>query len=256
MASRRAGTARATAVPAADRALRAAIVRAARILDTERLVEAFGHVSARARDGRGTELVLITPRRALSLVGTADLATLDLATGDTLRGRPPLEAALHLAIYRARPDVGAICRTHSPMVAVFGALGRPIRPVHGFGTWLGSRVPVFETTLLVADGKLATRVAAALGDGPALILRGNGAFVAGATIAEATFKAIVLEEAAWIGYQAALLGRPRFYPASAIAARLAMDRTDEPLRAWAHYARRAALNASSARRRPKASARS
>jgi HCOMODA/2-hydroxy-3-carboxy-muconic semialdehyde decarboxylase len=255
MVSRRAGAVRATPIPAAGQALRAKIVTAARILDTERLVEAFGHVSARARDGRGNERVLITPRRALSLVEAADLATLDLATGGTLRGRPPLEVALHLAIYRARPDVGAICRTHSPMVAVFGALGRPIRRVHGFGTWLGSRVPVFETTLLVADARLATRVAAALGDGPALILRGNGAFVTGATVAEATFKAIVLEEAARIGYQAALLGRPRIYPATAIAARLAMDHTDEPLRAWAHYARRAALSASSARHRQRASAR-
>ncbi|MHB8631892.1 MAG: class II aldolase/adducin family protein [Candidatus Limnocylindria bacterium] len=256
MPDRTTTTVRARPTPPADPTLRAEIVTAARILDTERLVEAFGHVSARARDRGGRERLMITPRRALSLVTAADLATLDLATGATLRGRPPLEVALHLAIYRARPDVGAICRTHSPMVAVFGALGRPIRPVHGFGTWLGARVPVFETTLLVADATLAKRVAAALGDGPALILRGNGAFVTGSTVAEATFKAIVLEEAARIGYQAALLGTPRFYPAAAIAARLAMDRADEPVRAWAHYARRAGLSASSGRRRPRASARS
>jgi len=236
--------------------LRADITTAARILDTERLVEGFGHVSARFRDRRGRERVLLTPRKALSLVRSADLATLDLDTGAVISGDPPLEGALHLAIYRARPEVGAICRTHSPMVAVFGALGRPIRPVHGFGTWLGPAVPVFETTLLVTDPRLAARVASALGDAPALILRGNGAIVPGSSIAEATFKAIVLEEAATIEYHAALLGKPRFYPAAAIAARLAMDRADEPLRAWAHYARRAALSASSARRRRRASAQS
>jgi len=246
----------AVAVFHTGRALRTEIVTAARILDTERLVEAFGHVSARARDRGGTERVLITPRRALSLIKPADVATLDLATGATLRGAPPLEAALHLAIYRARPDVRAICRTHSPMVGVFGALGRPIRPVHGFGTWLGPQVTVFDTTLLVADARLARSVAAALADGPALILRGNGAIVPGATLAEATFKAIVLEEAASIQYRATLLGTPRFYPAAGIAARLRMDQTDEPLRAWAHYARRAGLSASSGRRRPRASARS
>lgn len=244
-----------TRVTTAEAAARARIVTAARILDTERLVEAFGHVSARHRDGRGRERVLITPRTALSLVGPKDIATLDLDTGATVRGKPPLEAALHLAIYRARPDVQAICRTHSPMASVFGALGRPLRPLHGFGTWLGPQVPVFETTRLIAASLLAAQVATALGAGPAVMLRGNGAVIPGGSVAEAVFKAILLEEAAALEYRAAMLGAPRFYEAAEIADRLAMDRTDEPLRAWAHYARRAAVSASPARRRRRASGR-
>ena len=42
---------------------------------------------------------------------------------------PTSEAAFHLAIYSARPDVAGICHTHAPYATVFAALGREIPPV-------------------------------------------------------------------------------------------------------------------------------
>ena len=54
--------------------LRAQVLAACRVLTFFRIVEGFGHVSARV----GAERVLITPRRALGLVTEAELVELDL----------------------------------------------------------------------------------------------------------------------------------------------------------------------------------
>src|SRR3972149_5965354 len=112
-------------------AIRRDMIRACKILDGMRLVEGFGHVSARLADGS----VLVTPARGLALAQESELLTFSL-DGACQHGDPstaPLERFLHLALYRARPDVRAICRTHSRMAAALGAARTPIRATHGFG---------------------------------------------------------------------------------------------------------------------------
>src|SRR5258708_40095067 len=88
------------------------VVTACRILSHRRLVEAFGHFSARIP---GANRFVVSPRRSLALVDrVSDLAVVSL-DGDQVSGTPeaPLEIHIHSCIYRARPDVGAIARTHS-----------------------------------------------------------------------------------------------------------------------------------------------
>ncbi len=80
--------------------LRAAVLAACRVLSFFRIVEGFGHVSARV----GAERILITPRRALGLVTEAELVELDHDGRQVAgEGRPPLEVPMHLAVYRRRP---------------------------------------------------------------------------------------------------------------------------------------------------------
>ncbi len=55
--------------------LRAEVLAACRVLTFFRIVEGFGHVSARV----GADRVLITPRRALGLVTEAELVMLNCA---------------------------------------------------------------------------------------------------------------------------------------------------------------------------------
>ena len=55
--------------------LRAEVLTACRVLTHFRIVEGFGHVSARIPQ---TERILITPRKALGLVTEAELVELDL----------------------------------------------------------------------------------------------------------------------------------------------------------------------------------
>ena len=70
-------------------ALREDLISACRILSQQRLVEGFGHVSARLP---GTDSFLITPRIALAAIEHSDLLTLDLC-GNVIDGRhqPPFE---------------------------------------------------------------------------------------------------------------------------------------------------------------------
>ncbi|MFO0583114.1 MAG: class II aldolase/adducin family protein [Anaeromyxobacter sp.] len=50
---------------------------------------------------------------------------LDLAPLDARR-KPSIEASLHAAVYRARPDAGAVVHTHQPYASAVALLGLPI----------------------------------------------------------------------------------------------------------------------------------
>ena len=85
---------------ASEPALRAEVITACRVLTHFRIAEGFGHVSVRVP---GTERILITPRKALALVTEPELVEID---GDGRKlagdGDPPLETAMHVAVYRCR----------------------------------------------------------------------------------------------------------------------------------------------------------
>src|SRR4051812_46573085 len=86
--------------------LRQDVVSACRILSHQKLVEGFGHVSARIPN---TEHFLLTPRISLALVTESQLLTLDL-DGKVIDGHDPapFEAPLHTAIMKANRNVSAI----------------------------------------------------------------------------------------------------------------------------------------------------
>lgn len=207
------------------------IIEACRVLTGLGLVEGFGHVSMRLADST----VLITPRKALGLVEIEDLVhcTLD---GEVLNdGRPPLETSMHLAVFRRRPDVGAICRTHSRYVNVLGIANRTIEVVHGFGAELRGPISVHSSPFLVTSPDRGDRVAEALGADHALVLRGNGALVVGDSPGEACVKAIFLEESAELQFLAAQIGQPTPFSPEAVQERLKSDLPNEPIRAWEFY---------------------
>src|SRR5262249_58037813 len=93
---------------ASSHELRAEVLTACRVLTHFRIVEGFGHVSARIAGG---DRILITPRKALGLVSEAELVELD-PDGRQLAGEggPPLEAAVHLAGYPGPSGATALPR--------------------------------------------------------------------------------------------------------------------------------------------------
>jgi HCOMODA/2-hydroxy-3-carboxy-muconic semialdehyde decarboxylase len=103
---------------------------------------------------------------------------------------------IHTAIYRARPDVGAICRAQPPSPLAAGVAGMPVRALHGQGAFLGAVVPVFDEARLVRDRERGEALARALGEAPAIVMRGNGAVTTGATPGRAMALMYVLEQAA------------------------------------------------------------
>lgn len=186
--------------------LRKDIISAARILSYQRLVEGFGHVSARIPD---SDLFFITPRISLAMVTERELVTMNLA-GEAVQGQhpPPFEAWLHTAIMKAKPQVNAITRIHARVANMFSVTGRKLEPVHNHGSFFAGGVPVFHTPDLISSRPLGEEVARAIGDRPALLLRGNGQVTVGRTIPEAIMMAIYLEEAAEILFGALQIGTP------------------------------------------------
>jgi ribulose-5-phosphate 4-epimerase/fuculose-1-phosphate aldolase len=182
------------------------VISACRILSQQKLVEGFGHVSARIPD---TDLFLVTPRISLTLVNENDLLTLNL-NGDVVEGSQaaPAEAWLHTAIMKTKPKVNAITRIHARMANIFSVTDRKLEPVHNHGSFFVGGVPVFSTPDLITSAKLGGELAQLLGDKAAILMRGNGQVTVGKTIPEAVMMAIYLEEAAEVLFGALQIGTP------------------------------------------------
>ena len=182
------------------------MISACRILSQQKLVEGFGHVSARVAD---SALFLMTPRISLALVTETDLLTLNLQ-GEIVEGSQsaPSETWLHVALMRAKLEVNAITRIHARVANMFSVTDRRLEPVHNHGSFFSGGVPVFYRPDLITTPQLGAAVAETLGDKPAVLLRGNGQVTVGRTIAEAVMMAIYLEESAEILYGALQIGAP------------------------------------------------
>lgn len=168
------------------------LLKAGRILTHHGLCEAFGHISARL----SRERILMSPRRALGLVTASALVELDVDDSRLVNGQPPLEAEIHLGIYRRNPSVGAVMRIHSFAASVLSVIAEPIRPMHYLASILGSRIPIDDDPSLVVDKVHGTAVADRLGAGSAIMLRGNGQVAVGSNVREACVRALYLDEAA------------------------------------------------------------
>jgi len=104
--------------------LRAEVVATAREMRRLGLVAgSSGNVSAREGD-----LVHITPAALpYADMNERDVVTLDL-NGRVVEGarEPSSERRVHLAVYRARPDAGALVHSHSTYATAWSFLDRPL----------------------------------------------------------------------------------------------------------------------------------
>jgi len=211
---------------------------ALRVMEGMGLTEAFGHLSA--RDSKNPDAIRITPAKGPGLADASECVRFDLS-GSRLPGNDnlpaPLETPMHLAIYRARKDVGAICRTHSPYAVDFGAICDSVPCLHGFSLMLGRKIPVHGDIDLIATSAQADSLARTLGGANACLLRGNGALAVGGDISRAVVHAIYLEEACRIVATTGLAA------ASSAMKNLSDEDCDarrkwhgnEAARAWAYY---------------------
>jgi len=214
------------------------VISACRILGEQKLVEGFGHVSARLPD---SESFLLTPRISLALVGETDLLTLNL-DGKVVEGHhpAPFEAWLHTAIMKSKPSVNAITRIHARVANMFSVTERKLEPVHNHGSFFAGGVPVFKRPDLISTAELGAQMTQELGDDPAILLRGNGQVTVGRTIPEAVMMAIYLEEAAVMLYGALQIGTP--IPLSASESKQRRIEALPPVdleRAWNFFKKRA-----------------
>jgi L-ribulose-5-phosphate 4-epimerase len=214
------------------------VASAAKILSHQKLVQGFGHVSARVPNSK---VFVITPRISLALVTEQDLLTLNLE-GRVVDGKhpAPFETPLHTAIMNKMSGVNAAMRIHARVANMFSVTDRRLEPVHCHGSFFSGGVPVFYKPDLILTQKLGEEVVAALGNKPAVLLRGNGQVTVGRTIAEAVMMAIYLEEAAQILAGALQIGTPIPLTADESASRQVEALTPIDMeRAWNFYKHKA-----------------
>jgi len=224
--------------PAADSALVDRLVLANRILYRQGVVDGFGHVSA--RHDRSAGHFLLARNMAPGLVRREDIVTFDLdgVAVDAAGRRVYLERFIHGEIYRARADVHAIVHSHSPSVIPFGVTGRSLRPVFHMSGFLGEGAGLFEirdiaddTDMLVSSGPLGVALARALGARSAVLMRGHGSTVVGATVEQAVYRAIYAEVNARLQLNAIALGEVNYLNAREAAKAAAVNDTQLP-RVW------------------------
>jgi ribulose-5-phosphate 4-epimerase/fuculose-1-phosphate aldolase len=180
------------------------LVSANRILGHEGILDAYGHVSARSPEAGNAGAFVLSRARAPELVEQADL----------LEFGPDGERYIHAAIYAARPDVGAICHSHTPSILPFSVSLTPLQSVihsarfigTGAGVWDLAREFPGEWSPLVRTLEYGESLAAALGDQSMALLRGHGCVVVGRTAQEVVFRCIAMDRNARVQEVARGLG--------------------------------------------------
>jgi L-ribulose-5-phosphate 4-epimerase len=215
--------------------LKAKLLTACRILDSQGVMDELGHFSVRCPETGG---VFINGKVSPGQATKSDIVLLDLE-GNRLAGsaEPASESPLHLAVYQRRPEVQAVAHTHSPMIVTLSIAGIALRTVENQGaSVIGAEAPVFEKYGLVDSFALAHEVADALGPHRICVLRSHGNIVGGGSIEEVCVYALWAEKAARYQYQAMLLNAPQWYPEAEIA-KMARQQIKGKghLRTWNYY---------------------
>jgi L-fuculose-phosphate aldolase len=194
--------------------VRSELVRASRRLHEAGWVANHdGNASVRV----GRDRFLITPTATSKRdVDEASLVLIDGA-GKVVEGnyKPPGETELHLAAYRARPDVDAVLHAHPPYATAFGAARVPLEPLclPEAVVSLG-RVPTAPFAL--PKTSLATdAVAQCAGLANQFLLPGNGVLALGPDLSLCHLRMELVEHLAKILHLARGLGGACALPAEA-----------------------------------------
>jgi L-fuculose-phosphate aldolase len=169
-----------------------------------------GNVSGRMEDGTICVTPSSIPYETMTL---DDLVVLDL-DGNVVEGEkgPTSEKALHLACYRAFPEVGGVIHSHARFATMFAVVREPVpAAIEEVVVHVGGDVPVCEYKTTGTD-ELGDEVASRLGDRSAVLLANHGMVTIGASPEKALHAAGVVERTAEIVWGARLLGTPHALP--------------------------------------------
>jgi ribulose-5-phosphate 4-epimerase/fuculose-1-phosphate aldolase len=219
--------------------LRQQLSDATRMMVMADLLDFSGHLSARIP---GTDRVLIQPRDA-SRAGLTpeEIVVVDLQ-GTLLSGNvvPPTETEIHLGVYRARPDVGAIAHGHPPMAILFSMVDRPMVAMRIFGFRFVD-MPIHPDPTHIRTTEQGDAVAKTLGSGRYCLLRGHGSVVAAETVPEIFLDSLEMEDNARANVMASTLGPIKPFNAEEIEMlRPSFKRNTYRIeKTWEHYKEKA-----------------
>lgn len=140
----------------------------------------------------------------------ADVVVMNL-DGEVVDGarRPSTEYGMHLACYRARPDLGAVVHTHSTAATTLATLGWELPAIHYMIAYSGGSVVRCAPYHLFGTADLAGAAAECLGGGYACLLESHGLLATGPDIAHAFALAEQLEFCAEVYLKALAAGQPK-----------------------------------------------
>ena len=172
------------------------LIVATRILANEKILDAFGHVSV--RNPNNPSHYFIPRHRAPELAEISDIVELNLDSEPVkpTDSRLYSERVIHGEIYKARPDVHAVCHHHAHTILPFAISGREIVPVFHLAAVIG-KVPFWDqrdefgdTNMLVIKPEEGASLARALGPNWMVLMRRHGATVAGTSLRNLTFRSV------------------------------------------------------------------
>lgn len=154
-----------------------------------------GHITA--RDPELTDHFWVNPLGMhFSQIRVRDLLLVN-DRGDVVEGNWPVNRAafvIHSAVHAARPDVVAAAHSHSTYGRAFSTLGRLLDPItQDACAFHGDHVLFDDYTGVVLDVDEGKRIAHALGDHKAAILRNHGLLTVGHSVDEAVWWFVTME---------------------------------------------------------------
>jgi L-fuculose-phosphate aldolase len=178
-----------------------------RIVEAGLVAGAAGNVSRRIPQPGGDLFAVTASRVPYHRFGIDDVIVVDGEVEPVVgEGIPSSESLTHLAVYRARSDVGAVIHTHSVYASAFAVAGQPIPPI------LDEQVVALGGAVAVAaygasaSEQLAANAVAALGRRAAVLLRHHGVLGVGADLEEAVAVVELVERVAKVRLLSATLG--------------------------------------------------
>jgi len=185
-----------------------------------------GNISVRI----GRDRFLITPTATSKAeITESSLIVID-GSGKVVEGtrKPPGETELHLAAYRARPDVEAVLHAHPPYATAFGAARVPLEPVC-LPEAVVSLGYIPLAPFAMPKTPLATEaVSRCAVEADAMLLPGNGALTLAPDVALAFLRMELVEHLAKILHHARALGGAQPLPPDEMARLLEQNKKTFP----------------------------
>lgn len=167
---------------------------------------------------RDESLVAVSPSGMDYFETRCEDIVLLLPDGEIAEGsrKPTSEVDLHLAIYRTRPDVGAVVHTHPVFATTLATLGWEIPPISYLIAGIGPKIPLarYET---YGTPELAKSVTEYIRDFDAVLMANHGVVTVGENLESAFEKSETVEFMAQVYWRAKCVGNPMILPNDEIA---------------------------------------
>ncbi|MFC4766122.1 class II aldolase/adducin family protein [Effusibacillus consociatus] len=169
-----------------------------------------GHITA--RDPELTDHFWVNPfGMHFSQIRVSDLILVN-DRGEVVDGNRPVNGAafaIHSQVHTARPDVIAAAHAHSVYGKTWSALGRLLDPITQDACAFHKDHALFDDyTGVVLESEEGRRIAAALGNHKAVILRNHGLLTVGRSVDEAAWWFITMERSCQAQLMAEAAGKP------------------------------------------------